>query len=93
MDLREEAIKGQEAKQLLENPIFQEAIKAVESGIVNSIRTSALGDESTHHRLAIALQLHAQIVRHIEQVVQTGHMAEMQLKQSIGQRLKKVAGL
>lgn len=94
LSLEEEANRGAEALQLLANPLYKEAIAEVENGLIRSIKNSAIGDESTHHRLAIAMQLLGQITKHIEQVAQTGKMAEFQLKKdTMGQRLRKVAGL
>lgn len=91
--LRNEAILGEEAQQLLDNKVYKQAIAAVEDGLIRAIKQSALGDESTHHRLAISLQLLGQITKHIETAVQTGKMAEFQLKkESVGSRLKRASG-
>ena len=91
--LEEEAKRGEEARQLLEHPIYKEAVEEVEAGLVRALKNSAIGDESTHHRIAIALQLLGQITKHVETVMQTGKMAEFQLKkESMGQRFKRAAG-
>ena len=55
MTEHEEMIRGEEAERVLSNPIFIESIDKVRSGIISSMEQSALGDESTHNRLVIAL--------------------------------------
>jgi hypothetical protein len=40
---------------------------------------SALGDESTHNRLVIALQLLNKIEKNIKEVAETGKMIKMQI--------------
>lgn len=93
MTPEKEVSRGEEARQLLENPIYRESIEMVQDGLIRAIKNSALGDESTHHRLAISMQLLFQITKYIETVMQTGKMAEFQLKkESSVSRLKRAAG-
>jgi hypothetical protein len=88
--LEEEARRGADAKQVLEHPIYKEAIAETEAALVRALKASAVGDESTHHRLAIALQLLGQVTKHIETIAQTGEMAEFQLKkESMKDRVKR----
>jgi len=79
MTEHEEMIRGEEAERLLNNPIFIESIKKVRDGIVSSMEQSALGDESTHNRLVIALQLLNKIEKNIKEVAETGKMIKMQI--------------
>lgn len=80
MTEQEEMIRGDEADRLLSNPIFKESIKLVRDGIVHSMEQSALGDESTHNRLVIALQLLNKIEKNIIDIAQTGKMVKMQIE-------------
>ena len=89
MTEHEEMIRGEEAERLLNNPIFIESFKKVKDGIVSSMEQSALGDESTHNRLVIALQLLNKIERNIKEVAETGKMIKMQIeKPNFLQRFK-----
>ena len=74
----EEVKRGEQAAVVLDNPIYQEAIAKVKENIVASMTTSPLGDEKTHNRLVIALQLLNQINKQLTDVMQTGKLAAIQ---------------
>ena len=79
MDKSLEEIKlGEQAAQILENPVYIEAIAKVRENIVSSMTNSPLGDEKTHNRLVIALQLLNQINKQLTDVMQTGKLAAIQ---------------
>lgn len=79
MTEHEEMIRGEDAERVLSNPIFIESIDKVRQGIISSMEQSALGDESTHNRLVIALQLLNKIEKNIKEVAETGKMIKMQI--------------
>lgn len=93
MNQREEIIRGEEAKHVLEHPLFADAVKAVRDGIVSTIANSAMGDEKAHNRLAIALQIVNQIERQLITHIETGQLAKLQTEDGFGTRLKAVVGL
>jgi len=74
----EEIKRGEQAAVVLDNPLYQEAITKVRESIVASMTTSPLGDEKTHNRLVIALQLLNQINKQLTDVMQTGKLASIQ---------------
>jgi hypothetical protein len=74
----EEVKRGEQASQILDNPIYKDAIERVRENIVNSMTNSAIGDEKTHNRLVIALQLLNQINKQLTDVMQTGKLAAIQ---------------
>ncbi len=78
MEQLSEIKRGERASEVLENPLFKEAITKVREGIINSMSISALGDAETHNRLVIAMQLLNQIEKSLKDVVQTGKMAAIQ---------------
>ena len=78
MEQLSEIKRGERASEVLENPLFKEAITKVREGIINSMSISALGDAETHNRLVIAMQLLNQIEKGLKDVVQTGKMAAIQ---------------
>jgi hypothetical protein len=74
----EEIKRGEQAAVVLDNPLYQEAITKVRESIVASMTNSPLGDEKTHNRLVIALQLLNQINKQLTDVMQTGKLASIQ---------------
>ena len=74
----EEIKRGEQAAVILDNPVYQEALAKVRENIVASMTTSPLGDEKTHNRLVIALQLLNQINKQLTDVMQTGKLASIQ---------------
>lgn len=93
MDQKDEIIRGREAEQLMRNPIFKEAFEKVEVGITDAMKMSALGDEKTHNTLVISLQLLEQLKRHIKTTMETGKMAQIQVKrETMRQKLQRAAG-
>jgi hypothetical protein len=73
-----EVKRGEQAAQILENPLFKESVDKVREGIIKSMATSALGDSETHNRLVIALQLLNQIEKQLSDVMATGKLAAIQ---------------
>jgi hypothetical protein len=73
-----EVKRGEQASQVLDNPLFQESVDKVREGIIRSMATSPLGDSETHNRLVIAMQLLNQIEKQLTDVMQTGKMAAIQ---------------
>jgi hypothetical protein len=74
----EEVKRGEQAAVVLENPLFKEAILKVKENIVSTMTTSPLGDEKTHNKLVIALQLLNQIEKQLTDVMNTGKLATIQ---------------
>ena len=74
----EEIKLGEQAGVVLETPAFINAMQAVKDNIIKAMGTSGLGDEQTHNRLVIALQLLNQIEKQLTDVMQTGKMASIQ---------------
>ena len=70
--------RGEQAGQILDNPIYQEALQKVKDSLIASMANSPLGDEKTHNRLVIALQLLNQINKQLTDVMQTGKLAAIQ---------------
>lgn len=88
--IQEEINRGDEAERLLSHPIFKDSFKAVKDSLVNAMSDSPMGDEKTHNRLVIALQLLGQIEKAIQTHVNTGKMAKIQIH---GGALHKIVGI
>ena len=73
-----EVKRGEQASQVLDNPLFKESVEKVREGIIDSMARSPLGDAETHNRSVIAMQLLNQIEKQLTDVIQTGKMAAIQ---------------
>ncbi len=69
--------RGERASEVLNNELYKEAVANVREGIIKSMAISPLGDESTHNRLVIALQLLNQIEKQLSDVMTTGKLATL----------------
>jgi hypothetical protein len=85
----EEVKRGERAEEILNNPIYIEAIEKVREGIIQSMAESPLGDDKTHNRLVIAMQLLNQIEKQLKGVMQTGKMAQMQVNSPV-EKIRRV---
>lgn len=86
--LTEEAQRGESARQLMENPLFVEAVQTVESRIVEAMRNCDTQSRDQHQTLILSLQLLGQITKHIRTVADTGRMAEIQLRKPMRERIR-----
>lgn len=68
------------AQQLLENPLLQEAVSALEADLLSQMKTVSLADSEAHSRLILALQMSSAVTRHLWRVVQDGTTAREQIK-------------
>lgn len=79
----EEIKRGEQAQKILDNEVFKESFIAVKDHIIEAMQVSPMGDEVTHNRLVIALQVLAQIEKSLTNVMQTGKMAKIQVNEPI----------
>lgn len=86
----EEIRRGDDARLILDNPLYKEAVKKVREGLINVMQQSPLGDEKTHNRLVIGLQLLNQIEKQLTDVMLTGKMAQIQANDGLVSKMKQV---
>jgi hypothetical protein len=92
MTEKEEISRGVEAERILNHPLVQEFFNKARNGIVDSMSSSPLGDDKTHNRLVIALQVLNQLEKSFKDVINTGKMASIQVKEaSMMDKVKKFA--
>lgn len=77
--LQTERIRGEEAKQLLENKIFREAIEAAEKSVLDQMDQVSMRDTEMHTRLILARRTVQAIRKYIEKAVQDGKYAVLEL--------------
>jgi hypothetical protein len=82
--------RGDDARIILESPLYREAIQKVKDGLISAMQQSPLGDEKTHNRLVIGLQLLGQIEKQLYDVMMTGKMAQIQAQETPFQKVKRV---
>jgi hypothetical protein len=75
-----EAQRGAEARYILEHPVFRDAIEGVRKGIIGQIASVKLDDRDAHTNLVLALQTLEAIERHLRRAMETGQVAEAELK-------------
>ena len=79
-DLHDEITLSRDAQEVLNHPAYQKAWAELKDGLVAAMNASAMGDEKTHNRLVIALQIANKLQKILENAVSTGKMAEIQLE-------------
>lgn len=82
----EEVIRGGDAAQVLDAPIFVEAKKAIEEGIRRQMAAVPMSDQTMHTRLILALQMWDTLAKYLENVRQTGEIAQFQINQQDEQK-------
>lgn len=79
MAVDEEIARGGEAAQVLDSAVFLAARKHVLSGIEHQMKHVPLSDQTMHTRLIVALQVWDQLEKYLEQIKQTGEIAQFQI--------------
>jgi hypothetical protein len=90
--LEDEVKRGGDARQVLESTIFIEARKHVLDGIETQMRRVPMADQTMHTRLILALQCWDALEKYLEQIKQTGEIADFQLEQAERKRRFQIFG-
>ena len=77
--LDQENARGAKAKELLEEPLIEEAFSLIESEILRAWEESPARDTEGREKLYQMLMLSRKVKRHLESVVMTGEMARRTL--------------
>ncbi len=85
----EEIRRGHEAERLLEEPLLKAAFAAVETAIIDALKTSKLIERDQDRELVMQLKAVALVRSQIFQYVQTGKMAAIDKQESLARRLLK----
>lgn len=81
-------LRGRDALALMQHPLLVEAFEAVESEVMTQWKNSPARDEAGREKLWLSLKLLHRVRSQLENVVQTGQVAEATLAQRLGQRLR-----
>lgn len=91
MSLEDEVRRAGRAKEILGNELFKEAVTEIEGALKDARLNSSIKDTEMREKLwAQEVALHS-IIRNLESVIDTGQLAEEQIRQaSILDKAKKI---
>jgi hypothetical protein len=93
MNAQEESARGNEARLLIENKIYQDTLKTLRDGITQKWRDCPIRDKEGQHELKLMDKILTDIEKHIKQVADTGKMADILLAQEEKIELLRKAGI
>lgn len=90
MTPEEEIVKAGKAKEVLENPLFKDAVRALEEALLLGIRQSAFKDEVLREKLCQRYCLLHDLVGQLQTHMESGLLAEEEIRRrSITERVKE----
>lgn len=91
----QEIARAEEARQVLDAPIFKEICTAIEEGLARQRNDVPLTETLMHTRLILTEQVWNQVKQYLEMVKQTGQMARLQLaeKERLRERMRRMMSL
>jgi len=92
MTLDEEERRGFEAERVLNEPLLKEAFEKVEARLIESMKLVPMGDTKTQHELVLSLQLLGNVKKQIEEVAQTGKLAQVSKAEKAFKTVRRFVG-
>lgn len=80
MSLELDVTRAQQAKHLLDNPIYQESIKSVREAIIKAWSDAPIRDVDGQHELKLMLKLLNDLENNILRVVNDGKIAQIEIE-------------
>ncbi len=81
MELSEELRRGELATAVLENPIYAESWELVRAGIIQAWESAPIRDKEGQNELKLMLKVLGDVRKTVEQTMQTGKLARIQIEQ------------
>jgi glycine cleavage system aminomethyltransferase T len=75
----EQERRANEARGILDHPLFVEALRSVEASLKHARERAPLTDVATHTKLILMEQCQAQLVEYLRNVMMTGELAKATL--------------
>jgi len=72
----EEVRRADDARQLLDNPLFQEAFATIKKELIEHLLNTRVAEEVERDRLYITIKALDLVEQHIKSVFETGKLAE-----------------
>jgi len=79
----EELRRADEAKRLLDNPLFKEAFKTIREELIKHLLNTRVAEELERDRLYITIKALDLVQQHIQSVLETGRLAEREQEEFI----------
>jgi hypothetical protein len=79
----EELRRAEEAKRLLDNPLFKEAFKTIREELIKHLLNTRVNEELERDRLYITIKALDLVQQHIQSVLETGRLAEREQEEFI----------
>ena len=76
MEKGEEIARADQAKQILEHPLYVEALTTVKEALVQHLLDTRVAEEGERDRLYITIKALELVNQHIQSVLETGKLAE-----------------
>jgi hypothetical protein len=87
--IHKELSRAQHAKELLENELIIEAFAKLENGIVDAWKAAPSRDIDGQHKLKLMCNLLQQLKTYLQDIIETGKMAKIQLEDEIKKQSRK----
>ena len=81
MELRKESSEGEEAKRILDSTVFKDAMQTLSDGYMSEWVNSEATDQERRETVYMKLRILADFVNELQTVLQTGQMADEQIRQ------------
>ena len=78
--LQQEVSQSNKARQLLDNPLFKEALDELKKLYAESLFNTGAKEQETREKLWLAVNVLGKVEQHIQQVLDTGKLAKKQLE-------------
>ena len=79
----EELRRADEAKRLLDNPLFKEAFSTIREDLIKHLLNTSVAEEVERDRLYITIKALDLVEQHIRSVFETGKLAEKEQEEFI----------
>jgi len=80
MDLQKQVSRGQQAKELLENPLLQDSLKAIRNNLDTEWKNSPLRDVEGREKIFFLVKALDELEAMLISEMETGKLASQQLK-------------
>ena len=78
--LQQEVSKSNKARQLLDNPLFKEALNELKKLYAESLFNTGAKETETREKLWLAYNVVGKVEQHIKEILDTGKLAKKQLE-------------
>ncbi len=79
----EELRRADEAKRLLDNPLFKEAFETIRKALIGHLLNTRVAEEVERDRLYITIKALDLVEQHIQSVLETGKLAKKEQEEFI----------